>query len=262
MGLFSKITKPINSMLSPLGLGGEQGDFYSPEQQAANNYANFANNSEAGMGAATTQANRDVAGGVGGQLWGSGGLTDRLNTEEQQLAGQGFNLTPEDHSAYGQASGDISRLFGQQEQQASQSLARRGLGGGASGAAGAAFSGLAGNKNEMLAKAQTDIAQKRMADTQQRLQATRSQLQSLGMGGQQMVNDMAQNNFSNKEGALRSAAGIENNSNNQMKASLDSKNENKGQTLFDAAGQGLFSGVKTGVAKGVSSAGSGLFGGG
>jgi hypothetical protein len=115
-----------------------------------------------------------------GQLFGKDGTMSRTASEEQRLASQGFQLTPEDREAYGQASGDIARMFGQQEQDASKALARRGLGAGGSGAAGAMFSGLSGNKNEMLAKTQMDIANQRMQNTMQRLGQTRSFLQNLG----------------------------------------------------------------------------------
>jgi len=97
-----------------------------------------------------------------GKLFGKGGAMDRADLEEQDLAKRGYSLKPEDYEAYGQASGDIARLFGQQEQNTAADLASRGLAAAPSGAAGVAYSGLQGNKNEQLAKAQTDIAQKRM----------------------------------------------------------------------------------------------------
>ncbi len=181
-------------------------------------------------------------------LFGEGGLQDRLGAEEQDLASRGYQLKPEDREAYGQAAGDISRQFGQQEQDAAKALARRGLGGGSSGAAGATFSGLAGNKNEMLAKAQTDIAQKRMADTTQRLQQTRNLMGSLGTQGAALQDAQFQrqltgvkNNQQNLTNAaqLNTAANTANN--NANLASMEDKRGAKGKTLLEGFGQGLFS---------------------
>lgn len=86
-----------------------------------------------------------------------------------QLQGQGYSLQPQDHEAYGQASGNIARQFGQQGTGIAQDLASRGLSAAPTGAAGAEFSGLAGNKNEMLAQAQKSIADARMNSTMQRI---------------------------------------------------------------------------------------------
>src|SRR3990167_3595711 len=51
-----------------------------------------------------------------GQLYGPQGTMGRTTAEEQRLAEQGFDLTPEDRTAYGQVYGDIARQFGEQEQ--------------------------------------------------------------------------------------------------------------------------------------------------
>lgn len=136
-----------------------------------------------------------------GQLFGQGGTMDRTNAEEQRLSSQGFQLTPEDREAYGQASGDISRMFGQSENSLSRSLASRGLSSGASGAAGAQFSGLQGNKNEMLAQSQMQIANQRMNNTMQRLGQTRQFLGQLGSQGENAIQSQYGRNMSGVENA-------------------------------------------------------------
>lgn len=231
-------TGGLNKVGGALGIssGDTQGAFYTPQQQASNNYMGFANNYDDQM--------RDIESGVqGGALtsgvYGTGGLQSQLGTEGQQLANQGFNLTQGDQQAYGQASGDISRLFGQQDQAASQALQRRGLGSASSGAAGATFSGLAGNKNEMLAKAQTDIAQKRMQDTQNRLMQNRQlQAQLASQGGA-----LADARLGQKGQNLFNAANLQNQDNAQSRQSLQDQQANVHPGLFSTIGQGLQSGI-------------------
>lgn len=115
-------------------------------------------------------------------LYGAGGTMEQAQQEAGELQHKGFSLTNQDHEAYGQASDSLARLFGGQEADLSQSLANRGLGAGASGAAGAAFTGLQGNKNEQLAKAQMQIADARMQNATQRLSQTRNYLAQAGAG--------------------------------------------------------------------------------
>lgn len=121
-------------------------------------------------------------------LFGEGGQLGQAEAEASKLSSQGYQLTPEDHEAYGQASGNIARLFGAQEQGLAQSLANRGFGIAPSGAAGSSFTGLQGNKNEQLSRAQTDIADKRMQNTMNRLNQTRSYISSLGNQAQGAMN--------------------------------------------------------------------------
>lgn len=251
MGLFNKVLSPVtgavNGVLSPLGLGGEQGEYYTPQQAQAAALAKFANadvsDSIEGVKGFKTAAHEVTANPAFAGMYGEGGLQSQLANEGNRLSSQGFSLQPQDYEAYGQTAGDVARLFGQQEQAATQSLARRGLASADSGAAGATFSGLSGNKNEMLAKAQMQIAQQRMQDTQNRLQQNR-QLQ-LGLG-QQMSKDIGDQydrqvkGYGAKLGALSQSAGAENSLNDQLQKSQESKDANKGHTLFDALGGGLF----------------------
>ena len=97
----------------------------------------------------------------------------RLDESREALKGrdQSYGLQASDLAAYGQASGDIARQYGAQEQSLAQMLADRGLASAPSGIAGAEFSGLMGNKNEQLAKQQQQIAQNRINTAQGLAQA-------------------------------------------------------------------------------------------
>lgn len=247
-GLMTGGNNPLTKML---GLSGEQGDYFQPERQYTDAYGKFAADYDNQMGLAE-RAIQDSA--ITKNLFGAGGLNEQLAGEQNRLANQGFKLTQDDQEAYGQASGDISRLFGQQEQDVASQLARRGLSSGASGAAGALYSGIGGNKNEMLAKAQTDIANKRMQNTTQRLQDTRNMMLNLGTTGNQMVS----NRVSGKGEGLLNAAKLESGQNQMNLASLEDKRAAKGRTLPEAFGAGLFSSaanIGATPGKAVSSAG-------
>jgi len=241
------------------GIGPKEGNHYSVENSRARAYYDFVNKQDPatnGITGSRMAADEIRNGDLTKGLYGEGGLQDRLGTEEKDLAARGYSLQPQDHEAYGQASGNIARQFGQQEQDVSKSLNRRGLGGTSSGAAGAAFSGLAGNKNEMLAKAQTDIAQKRMADTQQRLQSTRNMMGSLGQQAQgaqdaQFGRQLAGRQLQGNE--LGKAAQVEDAVNNQEQASVASRNGAKNKNIGDAWSEGTYSGVKSGTADSTSS---------
>lgn len=151
----------------------------------------------AGRRAASEQVLADP---VLSQLFGQGDdtLMSRLQADEQRLGAEdvetaerlknlretGFGMQQQDHEAFGQAAGDITRRAGQQQQQLAQSLAARGFGGAGSGMAGAGFSGIAGNKFERLAKAQTDIADRRYQRNMQRIQQNMQQ-QAATRGAQQ-----------------------------------------------------------------------------
>lgn len=190
-----------------LGLEEKQGEFN--DQQDLQSYLRTADPNVdpiTGMDRATkyTQENALTKG-----VFGQGGVQSQLESEGKDLASRGFSLQKDDREAYGQTAGDISRLFGQQENQAAQSLARRGLGAGSSGAAGAMYSGLAGNKNEMLAKAQLNIAQKRMADTQQRLLQNRALQSQLAGQGSDLSNRQYQNQVEGRQRRIGELSALE-----------------------------------------------------
>lgn len=246
-----KVIAPVTSMF---GIGQKDDPTYNPLTGQSGAYNKFANEADQNFGDAQhAAANQLTTNAFTGGLYGDGGLTSQLQSEGKDLASRGYELRPEDREAYGQTAGDIARQFGQQEQDASKMLARRGLGGGASGASGATFSGLAGSKNEMLAKAQTDIAQKRMQDTQQRLLSNRQMQQSLGTQGQQLFNNMAQQRFDNKGNALKSAAGIESGVNDQGRQANEDAIGHKSKNIGDAWAEGKYSGTKSGEADATAS---------
>lgn len=294
----------LNSLMSPFGLGGEQGDYFHANNtnpalaqynqynaglndggipQQMNEYAQgnissadlakmfsgkdtqeqmamqnqLATGANTGSKYATEQVQNNP---ILGQLFGQGGSLSRAIGQESQLQNQGYALTPEDHTAYGQASGNIARLFGTQEQGAAQSLADRGLGAAPSGAAGIAFSGLQGNKNEALAKAQTDIANQRMQNTMGRIAQQQQFISSLGG---QAANDIQSqygrqlSGAQNYTGNLAQAAGLNTQqnqaANSANEAQMTSEQKAAGKTLFGAFGNGLYSGV--GAASGSGMAG-------
>jgi hypothetical protein len=252
-GALKSITKPLaiaaNPMIGLNALAGkkgaealgikmddEQGDYLTPEQKAQRDAQAYYGNYDKAMGDATKGVQE---GALTKGLFGAGGLQEQLGNEQKDLSSRGYELTQGDREAYGQTAGDVSRMFGQQNQAATAQLARRGLGSGASGAAGATFSGLQGNKNEMLARAQTDIAQKRMADTNQRLQQTRAQMQSLTNQGTGLANQ----GWANKGESLDKAAGREIGLHNQNQQTLEAQQAAMKPGLFSTLGQGLQRGI-------------------
>lgn len=189
-----------------------------------------------------------------GSLFGKGASMDRAAAEEQQLASRGYSLQPEDYEAYGQASGNVARLFGQQEQGLAQSLARRGLGASASGAALSGYAGLAGNKNEQLAQIQRQIADQRMNMNLQRLSQTRNYLTNMGQLGAQSIDQQfnrqlqgaqfKRQGLSDLAGKTTAQRSMENEAN--LAAIQDKRNAEKA-SLMDAVGGGILSGVSTRV---------------
>lgn len=219
-----------------INLDSQDAPYIDPAHQQADLYKAFANDYQNQMGLADKGVQESV---LTKDLYGAGGLQSQLADENKQLAGQGFKLNTDDMTAYGQTSGDISRLFGQQEQDVTKSLARRGLASASSGAAGAAFSGLAGNKNEMLAKAQTDIAQRRYQDTMSRLGQVRNQMQSLGTQGAQL----AQNRYDTKKGSLLDAYNVERGMDEAASAARAEQAANRKVGLLETIGTGLQTGI-------------------
>lgn len=264
----------VNNALSPFGLGGEQGEYFqgNTENRALQDY--LAKIQGFDPRAEMTGSTEDVMNNaILGRTFGKGGLQEqtlgdlsKARGEEADLSSRGFSLTPDDHEAYGQASGDIARMFGQSEQDLSQSLANRGLSQGPSGAAGAAFSGLQGNKQEQLAKAQTNIANQRMQNNLARLNSTRQFMSQLGGLGSDL-NRQGQTAIESQYQArhqpiddLGRAAGLQMQQNAAANeagmASLQDKRGSAGKTLFDAFGRGLFKATEAAPQK----AAGGLFG--
>lgn len=151
-------------------------------------------------------------------MFGKGGIQDQRIAEESNLASRGYSLKPEDYEAYGQASDNIARLFGNQENNISQMLASRGLAAGPSGAAGVAYSGLMGNKNEQLAQAQRQIANDRMKMNADRLASVRSSVNQGNQLAQSAWDSQKQSNMAGSDDyqkRLMAAYGVTQDFNNQ-----------------------------------------------
>ncbi len=251
----------------------------------------FATNATTGSKYATEQVQNNP---ILGKIFGAGGQQDKdlayqnqAQGKEQELQNQGFKLNENDQEAYGQQAGNIGRMFGQSENKLSQSLASRGLSAGASGAAGAQFSGLSGNKNEMLAKSMTDIADARMNNTMKRigqqqqfvsqLRNANNQTTAIGAGAidDQYKRQLAGSNSYNDN--LQKSAGLATNNNQANNQSslmeLEDKRGAKGKTLLEGLGSGLMSSassigaapgkmVSSAAGKMGSSLGGGFMGGG
>lgn len=256
---------PLGIVGGALGLSAKdkEGEYVTPEEKARRDYQKAAGDYAGEMGLAEKGVQESA---LTRGLFGAGGLQEQLGREGQDLAGRGFQLSQEDREAYGQAAGDISRLFGQQEQQAAQSLARRGLASAGSGAAGATFSGLAGNKNEQLGRMQMQIANQRMENTRQRLFQNRQMQQDLGMSGA----NLAEQRRSGKLAGLAGAASAESALNDDRRQTLADRQGAKKLGLLNTIGQGLqrgigqtaqqLPGMALGAATGGASMGAGMGG--
>lgn len=204
---------------------------------------------------ASEQVQRDP---ILGQLFGKGASFEKAAAEEANLRDRGYTLQPEDYEAYGQASDQIARMFGQAENSLAQSLANRGLAGAGGGAAMSQFSGLMGNKNEQLANQQRQIAQQRMQMNLDRLNSTRSYLNNMGQLGAQQANTIRQAN----------QAGIQSRLDNLMNKRQQDiglygtiESARQAQAKLDQPKAGLFQSLEAGLNKGVANIGEGLFSG-
>lgn len=245
---------------------GTEGPFKGAQQEAF--LDNLATDPMSGSRFATEQVMNNP---MLSQLYGKGGALERYGKEEQELASRGFSLKPEDHEAYGQASGNIARMFGSQEQSLAQSLANRGLAASPSGAAGVEYTGLAGNKMEQLQSAQRQIADARMKMNLERLNSTRAALQNMGNSGQAAIQDQYGRQLAGvqrKDQNYQNAAALQMQQNaaaNQANmAEMQDKRGAKGMTLGQAFGQGLLSSAgNIGAAPGkFASSAAGSLGGG
>lgn len=231
----------------------------SNSRQLQNNLVAVINNPIAASKLASEQVMNDP---LSKGFFGEGGSQDRAFAEEKDLASRGFSLQPEDYEAYGQASGDITRMFGQQEQSLAQALADRGLAAGSSGIAQQQFSGLQGNKAEQLGKMQMDIAQRRMQTNMQRLNDTRNYLTNLGGLGQQALQNQFGRNRTSVDaylGNLHQMAGrdVQKYSAEQSMALAAAQNQQARETknLGDAISSGIYTGTQGLVSSAIASGG-------
>lgn len=201
--------------------------------------------------------------GILGGLYGEGGQLSQAEKQATDLSNRGYSLQPEDYEAYGQASNNIARQFGQTEQGLSASLASRGMGQAGGGAAQAQFSGVYGNKNEQLGQMQQQIAQSRMTNNLQRLSAMQNYVTQLGAGGANAIQQQYGRNVQGVQGTLgaindayKNDIGLYGAQNAAEAASAKSKQDAEGGGgLGDALSGGIMAGV-TGLGAGLVPSGS------
>ena len=190
-----------------------------------------------------------------GRLFGAdnSALSRALSEEQQYARPEASRLGTNEYTQYGQLAGQATRLAGQQEQALAQSLAKRGLSSAPSGAAGAAFSGLAGNKYEQLANIQQNIARQKFDDTMNRLQSARNLMTTLSGQQQNAINAQLQSQFTGRQaseaaraqrmGELQASAGGElgrlSQQEQQRMQEIASKQAATTPTLGEAFGRGL-----------------------
>lgn len=196
-------------------------------------------------------------------LFGKGGLLESSTAEAQDLAKRGYQLKPEDYEAYGQASGNIARMFDKSEQSLAQALAARGLDA-SSAIAGREFAGSQGNKMEQLAQLQRNIADDRMKRNMERLAQTRGFAAQLGGQAQQEL----QSQFGrNVEGHQQRMSGIRNQAEmarNWLQSAQEQSNQQFGQQRATEGPSGLsraFGGALLGAHAGTPGGLSSAFGG-
>ncbi len=231
-------------------------------QNALNNYANelgldgsqkteLANAMATNPLSGSRMANEQVMNSpILGQLFGKGGQLEQASGRVTDLANRGYSLQPEDNEAYGQASGNIARMFGAQEQGLGQSLANRGLAQGGSGAAYAGFAGLQGNKNEQLANSQRQIADNRMQMNQKRLVDAQNYTSQLGGQADQAITNQYNRQLAGakqQRGGLNDVMGAANQQNNEVNrtnmANAEFQIKNKPANFQDYINGGLGSGL-------------------
>lgn len=207
-----------------------------------------------------------------GQLFGQGGqLQNEIGQYGQQsnilnkLQNQGFQLTPEDQTLYGQASGNIARQFGQAGNNLAQDLASRGLASAPSGAAGAMFSGLQGSANEQLAAAQEQIMQQRWANTMNQIgqeQNFMSQLNNnIGNMGSLGANAINQQYGRAATGAENEKQGLTNAANTQINQNAGANSANMQAANFNVANKpkNFMDYATTGMGQGIQAGSGGAF---
>lgn len=198
-----------------------------------------------------------VQNGAQSNLFGQNGALSTALGQYGNQVNQGFNLTNSDQTAYGQASGEVARQFGTQQQGLSQSLADRGLSN--SGAAGAAFSGLQGSQNEQLAGLQTQIAQNRYNTNLKAMGQTQNFISQLGNQQNQATaqsqsgNSQALNQSFNQANQWNSSA--QNQANTQLAQGQQTAHSSGLSNAFNGGMASLSGGnVSTGTGKGAVTA--------
>lgn len=244
--------KALNEALAKYAGGGNLADLLAQASSVPQDFQPSMNaavyNPLTGSKMASDQVRSDP---LSSGLLGEGGSLERALGEEKDLQSRGWTLQPEDFEAYGQASGNIARMFGQQEQSLAQSLSDRGLAAGSSGIAQQQFSGLQGNKAEQLGQLQSQIAQQRMQTNMQRLNDTRGYLNNLGNLGQTAVQNQYNRNLAGVNAYndnMHQMAGrdIQKYQAEQSAALASAKNQQERETknLGDALSNGIYKGTE------------------
>jgi hypothetical protein len=263
-----KNNQSLQNAISNVSQGGSIQDALKSLQASGGDQAALIGALSTAPGAGYNYASQQVANGpLTSQAFGKGGSLASAYGQESDLLKSGYNLQPEDYDAYGQAQSSIGRMFGQQEQNLASSLASRGFGVGGNPAM-AQFSGLQGNKNEMLGQMQQQIAQNRMNTNMQRLAQTRQYIQ-----GMQGLADSAQQNAFNqnmagqqqRQNLMSSAAGQSTNAYNAQaqagEASAAQQFASQGKNLGDALAGGITSGISGFAGGAMGTLGSNAVGG-
>lgn len=225
MGLFDFLSSKKDSGRdagNPFNLSAEDASKTQGELAKFLNYQSDPN--VTGTGASDFATNQVQNNSVLGQLFGKGGTLDRTNQEEQDLSKNGWSLKPEDMQAYGQASDNLAREFGSSGGSLAQALSDRGISN--SGAAGAAFSGLQGNKLEQLGQVQRQIANDRMNTNMQRLGQTRQFLSGLSGQASNDINQQYGRNMSGEQEKFNQAQGKNNAAYQRLNGLSDQSNAN------------------------------------
>lgn len=200
-------------------------------------------NNATNQNATSDVQNNAILGGAGGQggLFGTGGTLQNTEQQLQQEQNQGFNLTPADQTAYGQAAGNIARQYGQQGNSLAQSLASRGMSN--SGAAGAQFSGMQGNQMEQLAQAQQNIAQARYNTNIQQMAQNQAAIANLGQQAQGAIGQAYGERLQTGQNQVNAANTVLGGYQQQQNAGLQQQQQTQHQTGLSAAFNGLAGGA-------------------
>lgn len=192
------------------------------------------------------------------QSFGQNGLMNQTGNQISSLMNQGFQLTPEDRTAYGQISGDIARQFDSSDQSLANALAARGLS--SSGVANMDFAGSEGNKREQLAQQQQQIAQNRMQMAQNQLNSARNFYGQLQQQGMNQLNNQTQANYNTMKDRAGFAQGYLGAEQGQQNNATGMERSTQSSSPLSNAFNGLIGGAMAGSLFGGGGAGGAALG--
>lgn len=205
----------------------------------------FFSNPLTGSKIASSQVQNDP---ILSSMFGANGTMQDMAGQEKDLLANGFKMNNQDNTAYGQASDNIARMYGQQGNNVMQNLASHGLASGPNGASGVAFSGLQGNQNEQLAQAQMQIAQNRITTNQNMLQQVRGDLLQANQQGQSAINSQFNRNVAgvdNYQNSLKDSLNAAGAGQKQANEAFQQQQETKGPSVGDVLGGVAMDGIGT-----------------